>query len=202
VSATRLPAEERRAALLECACRAFADGTYKGTTTAEIAREAGVTEPILYRHFESKRDLYLSCLRESWRRMQARWDEVVVEQPDPRLWIAVMGRAFLESQVHRPVVSNLWIQALAESSEDQEIARYMRKHMREVHRYVTSVIRRAQEEGALPSDRDPDAEAWIFIGLGLLSMADRAVGGAMSDKWPEIRRSRLRWLTADAVDSL
>lgn len=202
MSSTRLPAEERRAALLDCACRAFADGTYKGTTTAEIAREAGVTEPILYRHFESKRDLYLSCLRESWRRMQARWDEVVAAEPDPRLWIAVMGRSFLESQVHRPLVSNLWIQALAESSEDREIARYMRKHMREVHRYVTSVIRRAQAEAALPPDREPEAEAWIFLGLGLLSMADRAVGGVMNDKWPEIRRSRLRWLTADAVDSL
>ncbi|MGH3052818.1 MAG: TetR/AcrR family transcriptional regulator [Gaiellaceae bacterium] len=202
MSATRLPAEERRAALLDCACRAFADGTYKGTTTAEIAREAGVTEPILYRHFESKRDLYLSCLRESWRRMQARWEEVVAEQPDPRLWIAVMGRAFLESQVHRPVVSNLWIQALAESSEDPEIARYMRKHMREVHKYVTSVMQRAQAESALPPDRDPEAEAWIFLGLGLLSMADRAVGGVMNDQWPEIRRSRLRWLTGDAVDSL
>jgi len=202
MSATRLPAEERRAALLDCACRAFADGTYKGTTTAEIAREAGVTEPILYRHFESKRDLYLSCLRESWGRMQARWEEVVAEQPDPRLWIADMGRAFLESQVHRPVVSNLWIQALAESSEDPEIARYMRKHMREVHKYVTSVMQRAQAESALPPDRDPEAEAWIFLGLGLLSMADRAVGGVMNDQWPEIRRSRLRWLTGDAVDSL
>jgi AcrR family transcriptional regulator len=202
MSATRLPAEERRAALLDCACRAFADGTYKGTTTAEIAREAGVTEPILYRHFESKRDLYLSCLRESWQRMLARWEEVVAEESDPRLWIAVMGRAFLESQVHRPVVSNLWIQALAESSEDPEIARYMRKHMREVHKYVTSVMQRAQAESALPPDRDPEAEAWIFLGLGLLSMADRAVGGVMNDKWPEIRRSRVRWLTGDAVDSV
>jgi TetR/AcrR family transcriptional regulator len=202
MSAARLPAEERRAALLECACRVFADGTYKGTTTAEIAREAGVTEPILYRHFESKRDLYLSCLKESWKRMQARWDEAIAEESDPRLWMAVMGRTFLESQVHRPVISNLWIQALSESSEDPEVARYMRKHMREVHRYARDVVRRAQAEGALPADRDADAEGWIFLALGLLSMADRAVGGAMSDQWPQIRSSRLRWLTSDAVDTL
>lgn len=200
MSATRLPAEERRAALLDCACRVFADGTYKGTTTAEIAREAGVTEPILYRHFESKRDLYLSCLQESWRRMRADWDEAVAGEPDPRLWIAVMGRTFLESELHRPVISNLWIQALAEASEDREVARYMRKHMREVHRYVAAVIRRAQEHDALPEDRDAAAEAWIFLALGLLSMADRVVGGVMNDMWPQIRRSRLRWLTADAVD--
>ena len=52
---TRLPAAERKAAVLDCACGIFSSGSYRGTTTAEIAREAGVTEPVLYRHFASKR---------------------------------------------------------------------------------------------------------------------------------------------------
>jgi AcrR family transcriptional regulator len=54
---TRLPAAQRRQALIETAQRVFSEGTYRGTTTAEIARAAGVSEPILYRHFASKRDL-------------------------------------------------------------------------------------------------------------------------------------------------
>ena len=54
---SRLPAEERKAVVLDCACGIFSTGSYRGTTTAEIARKAGVTEPILYRHFDSKRDL-------------------------------------------------------------------------------------------------------------------------------------------------
>ncbi len=45
------------AELLETACRTFSKGSYRGTTTAAIARDAGVSEPILYRHFTSKRDL-------------------------------------------------------------------------------------------------------------------------------------------------
>ena len=40
----------------------FSTGSYSGATTAEIAREAGVSEPILYRHFASKRELYFACL--------------------------------------------------------------------------------------------------------------------------------------------
>ena len=48
---TRLPAEARKAAVLDCACGIFQAGSYRGTTTAEIARRAGVTEPVLYRHF-------------------------------------------------------------------------------------------------------------------------------------------------------
>jgi TetR/AcrR family transcriptional regulator len=197
VSTTRLPAEERRAALLSCACRVFAGGSYRGTTTAEIAREAGVTEPILYRHFDSKRDLYLACFEESWARIRSLWDEAVAGEPEPALWLGAMGRAFLESDEHRPVVSNLWIQALAEATEDLEIRRYLKRHMREVHAYAADVIRRAQAAGGVPKDRDADGEAWIFMSLGLLSMAERCLEGLVEDAWKDIIVARRRWITGD-----
>jgi AcrR family transcriptional regulator len=190
----RLSAEERRASLLECACAVFSRGSYRGTTTAELATAAGVTEPILYRHFDSKRDLYLSCLDEAWTRMRAVWDDAVAAEPDAGLWVAAMGRAFLESQQHRTVISNLWVQALAEASEDDDIAAFMRAHMQQVHAYVSGVVASAQAAGGVPDDRDADAEAWIFLSLGLLSMADRVLGGLMEEAWPNIRESRRRWL--------
>ena len=55
--------------MLDTACRVFSRSSYRGATTAEIAREAGISEPILYRHFGSKRDLYLACLDEAWREL-------------------------------------------------------------------------------------------------------------------------------------
>ncbi len=195
MSRTRLPAPERRAAVLDCACRVFSEGSYRGTTTAEIAGEAGVTEPILYRHFESKRDLYLACLAESWTRTRSLWQAALAAEPDPSLWLATMGRAFLEAEQHRPVVSSLWLQALAEAIEDEAIARYLHDHMREVHAFTAGVIRRAQAAGGIPPDRDAEAEAWIFLALGLLSMADRTVGGVVGDAWAGIRASRLRSVT-------
>jgi AcrR family transcriptional regulator len=193
--AVRLPAEERRAALLDTATRLFSEGSYRGTTTADIARAAGVTEPVLYRHFDSKRDLYLACLDAAWAGVRALWEEAVEAQADPGLWISAMGRAFIESEEERPFISHLWVQAIAEGSEDPEIGAYMKKHMREVHAYVVEVVRRAQKAGGFEQDRDPDAEAWIFIALGLLTMADRVLDGVMRDCWPSIRRSRLQWLT-------
>jgi len=200
MSTTRLPAEERRAALLGTACAVFSQGSYRGTTTAEIAREAGVTEPILYRHFDSKRDLYLACLEETWAGVRAMWEATVAAEPDPALWVAAIGRSFIESEVQRPVISNLWVQALAEASEDEGIRAYMKEHMREVHAYVASVGRKAQELGGIDSERNIEAEAWIFISLGLLSMADRVLDGVMLDEWPAIRAARLRWLTGLQTD--
>jgi len=194
VSTTRLPAEERRASLLSAACGLFASRGYHGTTTADLARAAGVTEPVLYRHFPSKRALYLACMDWSWEEVKELWTERLAAEPKPGLWLSAIGRAFVESEAERPRSSPLWVQGLSESSVDSEIAAYMRAHMHEVHEYVADVIRRAQKAGGVPPDRDPDAEAWIFIALGLLTMADEVVGALLQDAWPAIRESRIAWL--------
>src|SRR5437588_7471907 len=61
-SATRLPADERRATILEAAGQLFGERGYDGTTLDDVAAAAGVTKPIIYRHFSSKQGLYLALL--------------------------------------------------------------------------------------------------------------------------------------------
>ncbi len=191
----RLPAEERKAAVLECACGIFSAGSYRGTTTAEIARKAGVTEPVLYRHFASKRDLYLAVLEESWRRLRALWERVVEEETDPRFWVGAMGRAYLESKDSKVLCAELWIQALTEASGDPEIRKLLRRQMREVHAFVSDVIRRSQQAGGVFPERDPSAEAWIFISIGLLGTVGRRVGSVPDEDFEAIVASRRRWMT-------
>jgi AcrR family transcriptional regulator len=191
----RLSAEERRAAVLECACQIFAKGSYHGATTAEIARGAGVTEPILYRHFASKRDLYLACLTEAWAELSGMWEAAIADEPDPGLWIGAMGRSYLAAKDKRGYIVNLWMQALTEASEDPEIRRFIRRHVREVHDFVAGVIRRAQKAGGVVPDRDPDAEAWIFISIGLLGTVSKRLGGLADDDLPKILASRRLWMT-------
>jgi AcrR family transcriptional regulator len=61
---TRLPAAERRAQLLDVALRVFGEQGFHDTSMNDIAETAGVTKPVLYQHFGSKRALYLEVLRE------------------------------------------------------------------------------------------------------------------------------------------
>ena len=70
----RLTADERRRAVVQAALRVFSSGSYAGSTTAEIAREAGVSEPLLYRHFPSKRDLWAACLDAAWEEFREAFD--------------------------------------------------------------------------------------------------------------------------------
>jgi AcrR family transcriptional regulator len=58
----RLPLEERRALIVEAAGRLFGERGYDGTRLDDVAAAAGVTKPILYRHFASKMALYLALL--------------------------------------------------------------------------------------------------------------------------------------------
>jgi AcrR family transcriptional regulator len=60
--AARLPPAARREALLEAALPVFARLGWAGAGTRELSRAAGVTEPILYRHFDGKEGLYLAVL--------------------------------------------------------------------------------------------------------------------------------------------
>jgi TetR/AcrR family transcriptional regulator len=190
----RLPAKERKAAVLDCACGIFSSGSYRGTTTAEIAREAGVTEPVLYRHFASKRVLYLAVLEESWRRLRALWDAAVEEEPDPKFWLGAMGRAYFAAKDPKVMCADLWMQALTEASDEAEIRKFLRKQMREVHDYVSDVISRSQAAGGVFPERDASAEAWIFISIGLLGTVGRRVGSLLEEDFEAIIASRRSWM--------
>jgi AcrR family transcriptional regulator len=67
----RLRRAERRELLLAAATRAFARYGFAATSLDDVAREAGVSKVILYRHFESKADLYRAVLRRSEARLTA-----------------------------------------------------------------------------------------------------------------------------------
>ena len=80
----RLPAAERRRQLLNTASKLFADQGYARTTTSQLAQEAGVTEPIIYRHFASKRDLFVALVEETGQRTLDLWEESLKAANDPR----------------------------------------------------------------------------------------------------------------------
>lgn len=65
----RLTASARREQLLDVALQVFARQGYHGASMNDVADAAGVTKPVVYQHFDSKRDLYLALLDEVGARM-------------------------------------------------------------------------------------------------------------------------------------
>src|SRR5437868_13237700 len=155
----RLPAAERRTAIVDAALQVFGERSYGAATTAEIARAAGISEPILYRHFASKRDLYLAAIDHVWEKAKEKWEQVLLGSPSVDAGLADIGQGHFSVRDCKFQLAELWVQALGGASEDPELRKHLRKHMREVHDFVADTIRRGQAEGSLPADRDAEAEA-------------------------------------------
>ncbi len=195
-SPVRMAAADRRRHLVETAVKLFTEGSYRGTTTAEIARAAGVSEPILYRHFDSKRDLYIAAMDHVWSKAKALWEQVLLGSPSVDAGLADIGRGHFSVRDCKFQLAELWVQALGEATEDPELRRHMKSHLREVHDFVADTIRRGQAEGSLHPDRDAEAEAWVFMTGGLFGMVGRRLGLLGDDEVSRIRAARLAWMRA------
>jgi AcrR family transcriptional regulator len=75
LASPRLNADERRADVLEAAIKAFAVGGYAGTSTEEIARLAGVSQPYLFRLFGSKQALFMAAVGRCFEKVRAEFTD-------------------------------------------------------------------------------------------------------------------------------
>src|SRR3990172_5978194 len=119
------PADERREAILQAACRVFASASYRSAGTLEIAREAGVGEPTLYRYFRDKRALYLGVLRRCRDHILLEWSRAGEGYSDPLQALDAMGAWYFENARRDPDPLRVRARALADSQEDdtQELLR-------------------------------------------------------------------------------
>ncbi len=92
----RLPGPERKRQLLAVARRVLAKNGYHETTMSEIAAAAGVTKPVLYQHYRSKRDLYRNVLEDVGARLESAVVEAAVDTNSPRERAEAGIRAYAE----------------------------------------------------------------------------------------------------------
>src|ERR1044071_66829 len=90
----RLKAPQRGKQLIEVATKLFAKWGYNATTTAAIAEAAGVTEPILYRHFKSKQELFVAITRDVSQRTIDHWQNLMQHPSDAREQIRTIAKEF------------------------------------------------------------------------------------------------------------
>src|SRR5436190_17320415 len=79
---TRLTYEDRRTAILDAARHEFARKGFRGAGTADIAARCGCSEPMLYKHFASKQELFAAVLTHTGAMMGQRVDALLDESGD------------------------------------------------------------------------------------------------------------------------
>ncbi len=97
----RLPAAQRRRQLLDVALDTFAAGGFHGTSMDDVAAAAGVTKPVLYQHFGSKRALYVELLDDVGRQLKDVIAKAAAEADAPARQVEAGFRAYLRFVEHR-----------------------------------------------------------------------------------------------------
>ena len=92
----RLPAAERRRQLLDTALQVFGTAGYHGASMAAVAEAAGVTKPVLYQHFPSKRDLFLQLLADVGARLGEVIAKATADAAGPHAQVAAGFEAYFE----------------------------------------------------------------------------------------------------------
>jgi len=78
----RLSANARREQILDVALPVFANSGFHGASMNDIAEAVGVTKPVLYQHFDSKRDLYQALIDEVGARLLGNIAKAAAEATD------------------------------------------------------------------------------------------------------------------------
>lgn len=161
--AKRLRAEDRRQRILEAAIKCFATDGYRGTTTAQLARTARVTEPILYRHFRSKHDLFLAMLDLASRVAMQMFQSVIgaIHSPIERLRALLR----LNPAITDPRMTEIYRVIFHAQSEHTEprIQSAIRQHYRRYAEFLTLLISNAQRAGQIRADLSAEGLAWQII---------------------------------------
>src|SRR5437762_5415969 len=121
---TRLTAAERRDAILDAAMAAFAERGFAGTSTEDIAREAGISQPYLFRLFGTKKELFRAtvarCFRETLEIFQRAAEGKRGEEA-----LKAMGDAYVENLLSDRTRLRAQMQAYA-ACDDPEICELVR----------------------------------------------------------------------------
>ncbi len=163
---SRLPAAERREQLLDRAAELFSERGFARTTTAELARAAGVTEPIIYRHFASKRGLFIALIERTGRQTLEQWAKDLEGAGDS-------GERLRRVIGDNPMVSErgragyrVFLQAISEV-DDEDIHKALSDHITKVHEFLVREIELAQDQHKVTARFSAQVVAWLLINIGM-----------------------------------
>ncbi len=153
----RLTGDERRLLIQREAGRLFARAGYAGVTLDDVAAAAGVTKPMIYRHFASKKALYLALLAKHEHDLPTFFEAVDPASLDgtPEALVRAVLDVWLDYVWEN---QHAWVMLFRDSSGDAEIQRFRRRVSARARRVMAEFIASQPGSPVPPAQVEPNAE--------------------------------------------
>lgn len=194
---TRMHGTERRALILAQAKKVFARKGYQEATTGELARASGVTEPVIYKHFGSKQNLYLAVIKklseEFMERLRGMVEHRAANDLSDSLASLLLDYRNAAMADHENI--HLLLNAALELN-DPKVTQLVQVHNHDMYGLVNGLLEQAQKQGLVSAQLDLSAASWGYLSF-LFALQYRA-RAAMFDQFNEqtIREINRLWLQA------
>lgn len=165
-TAGRMSGDERRTQILEVAIKLFSQRGFSGTTTREIARSAGVSEAMVFKHFANKEDLYsaLLDLKACDRKIQNRFEDLV-KKTEAKDDFGVFYTMALNALNYHSEDSGFMRLMLHSALEEHDLARmFFESFIIEKYKFLGDYIRQRQADGVF-REIDPRIVVRTFMGM-------------------------------------
>lgn len=160
---SRLPTAERREQIVTAAMRCFAERGFEGTTTRMLARAAGVSEGLIFRHFPTKRSLYRAIIaRRIAEPASGLMPAEAAERGDDRAVLSSMASSLLARVGRDPSFMRLLFFSALEGAPLSRM--FYQARVRRVRSFLASYLEGRMKAGALRKV-DPSAAAGAFMGM-------------------------------------
>jgi AcrR family transcriptional regulator len=163
---SRLKAPQRREQLIEVATKIFAKWGYNAATTAAIADAAGVTEPILYRHFASKQEMFVAITRAMSEQTLRDWRQLTEKSGTAMEKIRRIAHEFPD-HIRANEDAYHVIHGALSTSRDRKVLAVMKEHYSGIEKFFCKIIQDGQRDGEFRENLDPKVPAWQMINLGI-----------------------------------
>ena len=180
-SSARMRKADRKRQLLGHAKQLFVTLGYHTTTTEKIAAAAGVSEPVLSRHFDSKKTLFLEVLQEIRAATLTRWHEETAHLTDPLAKLHAITDMYLGTTREHALEFRIMHRTLIET-DDEEIASLLRSFYLDSEALLAAVISEGQQAGVFRRSLDPRVGAWELIRTALGYTLTKPLGIALYEE--------------------
>lgn len=165
----RMTGGERREQILQSAINLFSQHGFSGTTTKEIARSAGVSEAMVFRHYSTKSELYDAILdhKSCEDGIQFPWErnpilqEAIERKDDFAVFYNFALAALTKQQSDEKFMRLLFFSAL----EEHELAeRFFNEFVAHIYEFLSGYIKTRQQDGAM-REIEPRIVVRAFLGM-------------------------------------